>query len=44
MRTIIYKIALMLGFVKAERVARTPNFLKVFNEDIFKDDNDLGYC
>ncbi len=47
MRHIISRLFLLIGIIKPANVASTPNqpnFMKVVNEDIFKDDNDLGYC
>jgi hypothetical protein len=47
MRHIISKILLFIGIIKPINVASTPNqpdFRQIVNEDIFKDDNDLGYC
>ena len=47
MRHIISRLFLLIGIIKPANLASTPNqpnFMKVVNEDIFKDDNDLGYC
>jgi len=47
MRHIISKFLLFIGIIKPINVASTPNqpdFRQIVNEDIFKDDNDLGYC
>ena len=47
MRHVISRLFLFLGILKPANVAGTPNqpnFMKVVNEDIFRDDNDLGYC
>ncbi|MDG1297279.1 MAG: hypothetical protein P8P48_09080 [Saprospiraceae bacterium] len=47
MRHIISKILLFIGIIKPINVAGSPNqpdFRQIVNEDIFKDDNDLGYC